>query len=98
MFKRLSSERAKTVKCSSRDPVGYSAGRLNINGTYCVFNTGVNACVNDCVVFDNVALRLVRHYSETAQFDYCPDLNTVEYDSTARRLKVSPVEPSVCVV
>jgi hypothetical protein len=98
VFKRLFSARAELINCSGIDPVGYSAGSLNTNGVYCTYSATAKACVNDCVVYDNVALRLVRHYSTTAQFQYCPDLNTVEYDSTARRLKVSPIEPSVCVV
>ncbi len=91
---------SKKSACARADPVNYdsTARRLNTKGTYCAFTTAVNACITSLVEFDNVSRRLHWLKSLTSLWQYCPDNNNIEYDSSARRLKLSPIEPYPCIV
>jgi len=70
------------------DPIAYSstAKRLTTNGAYCVYDSYLNQCETNTVVYNATARRLAQYQEAIYYGGYCSNINAVSYNSTARRL------------
>jgi len=83
---------------STIDPIAYSstAKRLTTNGAYCVYDSYLNECETNTVIYNTTAKRLAQYQEAIAYGGYCSNINAVSYNSTSKRLTYKATGSTGC--